>query len=267
MPNLPIVGQTSKGTVIGVSLAGAGIAGFLVYRSQKKKTAAAAAAQANTDQTATDYTGDQSGTMPADYYGSTYGDGTTNAYNPGDYYGYGTPTGGITGPLPPSLPNTTNAQWAQAAIDLLSQEGYDPQAVSAALGAYELGQPVTPQQQTIVQSAIGVEGYPPNPGANGYPPGIHVQGTPGGGSGGGQPGPPPIIPGEPPPLTHQVMIPNVVGDRAQEGLAKIRQAGFRAKTVPFMNPARTYTITGEAPAAGLERPRGSLVVLNVKPSR
>lgn len=264
MPNLPLVGQQSKGTVIAVAGGGALIVGYLVYRSQKKKAQAAADAAATSDQTqATDYTGDQSGTMPPDYYGDTYGGGINN---PGDYFGYGTPTGGITGPLPPALPNTTNAQWAQAAIDLLSQEGYDPQAVSAALGAYELGQPVTPQQQTIVQSAIGVEGYPPDPGANGYPPAIHVQGTPGGGSGGGQPGPGPTPPGGPPPPRNQVLIPNVIGERAQEGLAKLKRAGFRTKTVPFRNPARTYTITGESPAAGLERPKGSLVTVNVKPS-
>lgn len=187
---VPLFGQVNKGTVVGVSIGGFAVAGFLIYRAEKKKKAqsAAAAAASAQSQAASGYGYGAAG-LNNGYYGygepspyGAYGYGAMGAgYTPG-YYGYGTPIPQQAAPI------TTNAQWAQAAINQLSSEGYDAQAVSAALGAYELGQPVTAAQQTIIQSAIGIEGYPPQAGANGDPPGINVQGTPGGGTGGGQTG-------------------------------------------------------------------------------
>lgn len=262
---VPLLGQQNKGTVVGVTIGGFAIAGYMIYRSSKKKQAAAAAAAASSSQAASGY-GYGSGALPGGYYGYgepgiTYGYGASGGFTPTGYYGYGTPIGGG------GIPNATNAQWAQAAINQLSSEGYDPQAVSAALGAYELGQPVSPSQQTIIQAAIGIEGYPPQSGAGGFPPGIHLQGTPGGGSGGGQGG-----------GGHggggsggghggggnKATIPAVTGERAEEGLADVRQAGFKAKTTPLRNPRKTYVISGQSPPGGTQATRGSLVTLHVR---
>ena len=252
--NVPLLGQQSKGTVVGVTIGGFAVAGYLIYRSQKKKAAAAAAATAQAQaQAANSYGYGQAaygyGQPPGGYYG--YGEpgiGASGGFYPG-YYGYGLPE-------PQSIPNATNAQWAQAAISQLTSEGYDAQTVSAALGAYELGRPVTPAQQTIIQSAIGIEGYPPQPGANGFPPGIDVQGTNGGGSGGGQ--------GGGGGGSGKVTVPNVVGDSANEGLGILRSAGFKAKTSPARNPRKEYTITAQLPHAGTQANRGSTVTVTVK---
>jgi hypothetical protein len=255
---VPLLGQQNKGTVIGVTIGGVTVTAYLIWRKQKKN----AALQAATAQAAQQASGYGYGTASAAYgYGNGYygyGGGSSGSF-PAGYYGYGVPLP-PTGPLP--VANTTNAQWAQAAITQLENDGYDPQSVAAALGAYELGQPVTANQQSIIQAAIAVEGYPPVAGANGHPPAINVQGTTGGGTGGGQnPGTTPI---EPRPLHNQVLIPNVSGESANTGLARLRAAGFKARTSPFRNPARTYVITSTSPAGGIERPRGSLVVANVR---
>lgn len=247
---VPLLGQQSKGTVVGVTIGGFAVAGYLIYRSNKKKqqAAAAAAAQQQQAQASASYGYGQS--LSGYYgYGMPASEGSSGGFYPSGYYGYGTPIGG-------GVPNATNAQWAQAAINQLEGEGYNPQTVSAALGAYELGQPVTPAQVTIIQSAIGIEGYPPQEGPNGYPPAIHAQGTPGGGGGGGQ--------GGGGGGGDEIDVPNVVGDRAEEGLSDLRAAGFRAKTSPPRNPTRLYRITSQSPAGGTHARRGSLVTVRVQ---
>jgi hypothetical protein len=266
---VPLLGQQNKGTVIGVTIGGVTVSAYLIWRKQKKN-AALQAASAQAAQQASGYGYGYGMAASAAYgYGNGYygyGGGSSGSF-PAGYYGYGVPLP-PTGPLP--VANTTNAQWAQAAITQLESDGYDPQSVAAALGAYELGQPVQPSQQGIIQAAIAVEGYPPVAGANGHPPAINVQGTTGGGTGGGQnpnPSPVPTIPGEPQPLRNQAHIPNVSGESANTGLAKLRAAGFKARTSPFRNPIHTYVITSTSPAGGIERPRGSLVVANVRVTR
>jgi hypothetical protein len=173
--NIPVLGPTNKGTVVGVSIGGFAVAGYLIYR-RVKTSKASAAATAQAAQQATGY-GYGTGFYPSGYYGygePTYGYGASGGF-PAGYYGYGTP---IT---TPTATITTDAQWAQAAINQLTQEGYDAQTVSAALGAYLAGQPLAPTQVTIVQSAIAIEGNPPQ-----AAPPMQIQGTPGGGTGGGQ---------------------------------------------------------------------------------
>lgn len=185
--NVPLIGKANKGTVIGVSIGGVAVSAYMIYHYQKKNQAAQAAASTAASQAASGYgygSGSGSGTYGYGYYGYgepgiTYGYGASGGFYPQGYYGYGTPT-------PAAVPNATNAQWAQAAINQLTQDGYSAQTVASALGAYELGQPVTAAQESIINAAIGIEGYPPQSGPNGYPPAIHVQGTPGGGGGGGQ---------------------------------------------------------------------------------
>lgn len=180
---LPLLGTQKKSTVMLMGVGGLAIAGYMVYKyeqTKKQQAAAAAAAQAQT-------------AAASNAYGySAYGYGGTGYYGYGDYYGYGASGGfnagyyGYGTPEPLAVANTTNAQWTQAAVTQLSNEGYTATTVSAALGAYLAGSPVTSAQQTIIQSAIAVEGYPPQSGTNGYPPSINVQGTTGGGTGGGQ---------------------------------------------------------------------------------
>ena len=67
---------------------------------------------------------------------------------------------------------TNNAQWSQAAVTYLQQtdSNVDSSVISAALGAYITGNPVTAAQQSIIQQAIAFEGYPPVGGTGGYPP-------------------------------------------------------------------------------------------------
>lgn len=85
---------------------------------------------------------------------------------------------------------TTNAQWTQAAEQLMGSNGAD--AIAAALGKYVNGAPVTATQTTTIQEAIAAENYPPVPGTDGYPP--HIRTTGGGGGGGGSGGKPSSAP-------------------------------------------------------------------------
>jgi hypothetical protein len=69
---------------------------------------------------------------------------------------------------------TNDAQWTQAALISLQQA--DPstssEIISAALGAYINGVAATSDQQSIIQQAIALQGFPPVGGQNGYPPSI-----------------------------------------------------------------------------------------------
>jgi hypothetical protein len=268
MPN-PL-GNMSKGKKAGFIIGGVGVTGFLIYREVKKnkqqQAAAAAAAQtANSASSGYGY-GYGYGMPPSDYYG--YGE--SGGFQAG-YYGYGTPE--PSGVL--AVATTTNAQWTQAALTQLQQNGTDAGTAAAALGAYIAGAAVTPAQQTIIQEALAIEGYPPQSGANGYPPSINVQGTTGGGSGGGQTGNSSSSTGSGSgsgtsstssgtstssgggtATATQTQAPNVVGQRADQALTTVRAAGFTAKTSPFRNPLLTYIVTGQSQS-------GNSVTLNV----
>lgn len=246
---VPLIGQANKGTVIGVTIGGFAVAGFLIYRQQKKAKAAAANAQATQAAAAASgygygagAYGYGAGAYPQGFYGygdqgQYYGYGASGGFYPQGYYGYG-----VTQP-PGVLPNTTNAQWAQAAITQLGQEGYNEQTVSGALGAYELGQPVNQQQVGIIDAAIAVEGYPPVPGASGYPPNIRNSGTPGGGQGGGT-----------------VHVPFVTGERADSARQQLRQAGLKYN----IGDGAQGTVVNQNPKAGTTVKSGSSVNLTLK---
>jgi len=112
--------------------------------------------------------------MPSGYgYGVSpiFGGGTGGTPYPGQY-GYG-------GPPPPV---TSNAQWATAAENSLTAQGYDAMTVSAALGKYLSAQTLTSDQVSIVQAAIAFNGNPPQDGVGGYPPAYHAASTGGGGN-------------------------------------------------------------------------------------
>lgn len=81
---------------------------------------------------------------------------------------YGT-GGGVAGTATSLVPSTTvqgttyasNAAWAQAAEAGLTDIGYAPTDVAAALGRYLGSLPLTPDQATIVQAAVAEYGPPP----------------------------------------------------------------------------------------------------------
>lgn len=105
-----------------------------------------------------------------------------------------------------SIPNsnvgyTSNGQWTQATIELMTNNGSisDPSALSAALGKYVTGAYVASDDantNSLIQQAIAVNGYPPIAGPTGYPPSINR--TPPT-SGGTTPPPPPSGNTNPPP--------------------------------------------------------------------
>jgi hypothetical protein len=254
MASKKLLGLNRK-VAIPVVIGGAAISGFMIYRYEKSKQAAASAAAAAQVASATNAYGYATasnaygyGSFPTGYYGygsgTTYGYGASGGFYPTGYYGYGVTT-------PPAVPNTTNAQWAQAAINQLQGEGYNPETVSGALGAYELGQPVTAAQVPIVDAAIAIEGYPPVPGANGYPPAIHQQGTPGGGGGGGQ-------------TTGQVSVPNVAGKTMDQAKSAISAVGLVPTVSAWTTSKGTKVATGTTPKAGASVAKGSSVHIDLK---
>jgi len=143
-------GIDTKWWIIG----GIGTAG-IVYVLYKRQSASAATATVPTDTSSTidpntglpygDYSA-VSGVSPS-LYG--YTDPTTGAFISG-----GTPQQTVTSP-------TTNASWFQQAEAYLVQQGYDNTTAGAALGKYLAGGGLTNDQLSIVQFAIGAEGYPP----------------------------------------------------------------------------------------------------------
>jgi len=97
----------------------------------------------------------------------------------GGYYS-GDGAAGVSGTTEPVAGTggfVTNGQWTQQVeTDVQSLgTGIDPGTLSTALGAYIAGQPVTAAQQSLIDQAISIDGYPPVAGANGYPPAIMVQ--------------------------------------------------------------------------------------------
>lgn len=186
---VPGLGGVNKPTLIIAGLAGVGA---VIYAYEKKKKNAAATAAAAT-------------TNAAGYgYGYAYGaagygygaelmaqeQALANEYAYGGY-GYGGIGGyGVGTSVPPVntlQPAASNAEWSQAAVTFLTNQGYDPATVSGALGAYISGAAVTSTQESIIQAAIAFEGYPPIAGPGNYPPNIHAGTSTGqtGGTGGG----------------------------------------------------------------------------------
>jgi Fibronectin type III domain len=182
---MPITTQQRWLLFGGLGVGGAGLIAYM-YKKNKEAKAAAAAATAKTQQATSG-----AGAQYAYGYGSVspyaYGYGYSvqpEVYGYGlGYYGYGVSGGAGGGVIAPAA--TTNAMWSQAAVTQLTNQGYTGSTVQAALGVYLTGGTLTADQETIVQAAIAVEGYPPQPGPNGYPPAMNTAGTTGGGTGGG----------------------------------------------------------------------------------
>lgn len=173
--HLPGMGETKKSTAYMIGAGLVVVGGIAYYRSKKTAAAAQAASVAQAGGTTTD---------PATGY--PYGSAEDAAalaaqsnYNTGagygGYAGGGYPySGGQPGTVQTGF--TSNAAWAQAyeeyAVNNIQSSST---VVAAALGKYLTGQPLTPDQLSIVEQAIAFEGPPPVAGTNGYPPSYQLQ--------------------------------------------------------------------------------------------
>ena len=181
--------KVNKKLAIGVGVAGAGIAGYVLYRNrQSTKSAAASTPSTGTDpQTGFAYGSPEDQAALAQLSGQTIGQSNTGASFVGGqvvgYDQYGNPIYGQgqgQGTVPGQF--VSNAQWTQNVEGIMGSNGAD--AIAAALGKYLLGQPLTPDQVTTVQQAIAVANFPPVSGANGFPPSYQTAQPPSPGGGG-----------------------------------------------------------------------------------
>lgn len=188
--NIPGVGKLPSWFVLG----GVGVVVVLIIRNRKSSSAAAAAG------TATDPAGNTGVIDPATGY--VYGSpqdtaGLQASAGAGTADTSGTVAGTVGGQVSNGPPFTSNAAWSQYAVSVLQGNGYDPGTLTAELGLYLAGQAVTAAQETDINAAVAVAGYPPVAGPNGMPPAINVSGSKSGGgsgssgSGSGTPGPAP----------------------------------------------------------------------------
>lgn len=203
MADIPGIGKMSKGWMITVGAASAGILGYAYYQHKKNAAASSSATTSTTAPTA-GAAGDQyppDGTYgdPTDPYstdpqtGMTYGDeglygGGSGGFGTGGFIGGGFTGGtGGTGSGSGSGPGsfTTNADWAQYAEQQLSGT-VDSTTLSAALGVYLTGRAASTDQVSLIDQAIAIAGYPPVAGPGNYPPNIKQGGSSGGQIGGYQ---------------------------------------------------------------------------------
>lgn len=256
--NIPGLGPTPKGAVIGIVVVSGGIGGYILWKSAKKKKAAAvAAASAST----TAKTGYGYGTQGYGYgssvpYGSSgygygaYGEFTPypveEAYGYGQYgYGYYNPiTGQYYGPATDNGSGTgegttpsTNAQWTQDAISILSSEGYNSVTVQTALGAWLNNQQITNNQEQIVSAAIGALGEPPDP-----PSSTNTSPASGQSGSGGT-----------------VTVPNVKGQPAMTALSTLKSAGLVGHIGSGFDSNERNIVGSQTPAAGSKIASGSTV--------
>lgn len=152
------------------------IGGVLYYRRKKSGAAAtqAAAAPDPTDPTQDPNAIDPVTGLPyseeqaSDAYSAAYDSGVTGSpyastsgltWNPATGQWEAAPTNGD------STNPTTNAQWGTSANLYLAGLGDNPITAAEAIGKYLAGQgaALTPDELSVVQSAIGALGYPPTP--------------------------------------------------------------------------------------------------------
>jgi hypothetical protein len=138
--DVPKVGKVDPKIVIPIVVVAAGFVAWRYYSASQ-----------DTGAETTDDTGD-------------FGDGSAipsviGAVSPDNSYGIGGDSGDTTqtngGP-------STNAEWSNQVADRLSSsDTWSYTDIVSALGNYLSGRPLTTLQQTIVQAAIAVGGYPP----------------------------------------------------------------------------------------------------------
>lgn len=240
---LPLVGGVSKKALAIGGIAAAATVGLFLLR--KRKTAAAAPAAAAADPNATASSDYIDPGLQDTTGGPTYGATGYTDPNTGQWVYGNTGTGQAAA--------TTNAQWSQNAISYLSGSGTDTGALAQALGAYLQGQAVTTAQESLIDQAIAVEGYPPVAGASGYPPGIRTSdtGTGAGGSGGSGGG----VTGS----GGSVTVPATAGHTAGTAHNQL----VAAHLVPVADPGQkaTWIVTSTTPRAGAKVPSGTRVLI------
>lgn len=260
---LPGIGKVSKKWVMIVGGASVVSIGYFLYRRKQAAAAAAAAPATDTTGTIDPLTGDVAGSeqdqadlaaMQAGGDGSLGMDGS-GLQNFGGFLA-ASPAGAT---IPGAGGFTTNGEWAQQAEADLAGVGIDELALSAALGRYLTGQPMSTADEGLANQAIAAENYPPVSGAGGYPPAMHSTPT---GSGSGNGTPPPG--GNPPPAGPKVAVPHVVGMRVNAAIAALQKAGFTYKLSSDRNQASEYEVNSQTPGGGALEPKGSNVDLGIK---
>jgi hypothetical protein len=238
-------GEMKKKTAAIAGIGGIAIIGIIYYKNKQTQAAnaAATAAAANSAANQTGTNNTQIDPATGFPYGSAEDEQALAAqqgiqYTP--WGGYGGGGGGGGGGGNPGPPFTSNAAWASYCEQSMGSTGAD--AIAAALGHYLVGVPLATGENTIVDQAIAIGGYPPVAGPNGYPPAFKT----GGGGGGGN-----------------VNVPNVVGQETDAAVRAIQAVGLIA-THPALQPGKGSTVTAESPAAGTSVATGSTVALTIK---
>jgi hypothetical protein len=157
-------------------------------------------------------------------FGQSTASGSGVGVSPATYPVAGSPAGTQTG-----NPYTSNAAWSQAVQAGLTDIGYSAIEVASALGLYLTGQPLTPAQAKIVNTAIGE--YGPAPVGN-----LQVI----------------LAPAQGPATT--ATVPKVTGLSVADAVSAIRAAGL----VPGAHSDETGTVNGQTPGPG------KVVALNSK---
>lgn len=135
--DVPKVGPVKKTYLY---VAGAGIAGYVIWRYWQASQAAAAAAAAPAPESA--------GTIGADI-----GSGAGGYYDPnGDGIGGSSTVGNVL---------STDQDWYAAGLLALEDAGYDTGAAAVALGKYLRSEPLTAAEQAMVTVALAAAGNPP----------------------------------------------------------------------------------------------------------
>jgi PASTA domain len=248
-------------------IAGAAGAGVIIIAIMRKRSATAAAAASTTSALVTDPAGNQCATLdPATgYCPGTAADTSAQqsaAINSaadtaavdgggGDGYYY-PPTTGVTGTGSAVPTFTDNASWGQYVETALGSNGSD--ATAAAIAKYLSGQPVTAQQQTLIEEAIAVGNKPPVSGPNGNPPSMTLATTT-------SPTPPPT---STTPAAGTVMVPDVVGDDAVNASSALQSAGLLMHPEPAAVKGKVHTILTQNPKARATAKKGSTVTITYK---
>lgn len=139
--NVPKVGKVNRKVMIPIVVAAAG---FIGYRYWKARTSDGAGETVDPGM-------EDPGTLPG-VAGAVKPD---NSYGLSDGSGTGTAVGG-------GFRGTSNSAWTEYVTERLQQDGrWSYSVIAVALGNYLTARPTTTEQQSIVQAAIGIAGYPP----------------------------------------------------------------------------------------------------------
>lgn len=183
MTDLKLFGKQVKPPVAIGLAAGAVFVVIVVVRARRNSASSAASSASSAPSSAATLAATAAGGDPYPPDGSTGNSSDPYSTDPGTGQTYGDEsysggTGGGGGFFAPPVSQqppgsfVSNAAWSQAAEAYLAGNDGNAETIGNALGKYITGQRVTPAQQTVIESAIAFEGYPPVSAADGFPPGI-----------------------------------------------------------------------------------------------